>query len=103
MVNPKFQAYSLAVSLYRLSQGVSCPSELRSQLLRASSSVALNLAEGSGKLSPAERRRYFGIALGSLREVQAILDLAPAPSPQILGVSDQLGAYVYRLCFPRTR
>ena len=38
--------------------------ELSSQLIRSSSSVTLNIAEGSGKASDRELNRYFGIALG---------------------------------------
>jgi len=49
---------------------------LADQLRRASASVVLNLAEGCGKPSLAERRRFFGIARGSGYEVGAILDVA---------------------------
>ncbi|MGE3386767.1 MAG: four helix bundle protein [Bdellovibrionales bacterium] len=38
-------------------------------------SIALNLAEGSGKETNADRRRFYQIAMGSLREAQAIIDL----------------------------
>jgi len=38
------------------------------QLLRAIASIAANVAEGLGRQSAAERSRFFGIALGSLRE-----------------------------------
>lgn len=49
---------------------------LADQLRRASSSVALNFAEGSAKRSAAERQRYFLAAKGSAYEVAAILDVA---------------------------
>src|SRR5262245_6192736 len=47
----------------------------RDQLLRASHSIALNIAEGCGKLPSPERRRFLQIAGGSARECGAILDI----------------------------
>lgn len=47
----------------------------RDQLLRASQSIALNIAEGCGKLPSPERRRFLQIAGGSARECGAILDI----------------------------
>jgi four helix bundle protein len=38
------------------------------QLLRAAGSISANIAEGFGRGSPADRSRFFGFALGSLRE-----------------------------------
>ena len=49
---------------------------LSDQIRRASSSVLLNYAEGCGKQSPRERKRYFTIARGSANESGAILDAA---------------------------
>lgn len=49
--------------------------ELTSQLIRASSSIALNIAEGSGKSSDAELNRFFNISIGSVNETLAILDI----------------------------
>ena len=48
---------------------------LRDQLERASLSVVLNIAEGAGRCTPPERRRHFIIALGSVYECAAILDV----------------------------
>lgn len=47
----------------------------RDQLIRASQSIALNIAEGCGKISAADRGRFFQIAGGSARECGAILDI----------------------------
>lgn len=51
---------------------------LRDQLLRASSSVVLNVAEGFGSSSRGVKRRHYEIARGSATESIAVLDLASA-------------------------
>ena len=45
------------------------------QLTRASPSIVLNLAEGAGKLSKADKRRYYLTARGSATESAALLDV----------------------------
>jgi four helix bundle protein len=45
------------------------------QLGRASFSVALNIAEGSGKFSKVDRRNFYIIARASLFECIAVLDI----------------------------
>ncbi|MEX0746130.1 MAG: four helix bundle protein [Phycisphaeraceae bacterium] len=47
----------------------------RDQLIRCSQSIPLNIAEGNGKRSGAEKRRYFEIARGSALEAAAALDV----------------------------
>ena len=47
----------------------------RDQLLRASQSIPLNIAEGNGKLPSADRQRFLRIALGSALECAAIIDV----------------------------
>ena len=49
-------------------------STLGDQLKRAALSIPLNIAEGTGKTSRADRQRYYGIARGSAMECGAILD-----------------------------
>jgi four helix bundle protein len=48
---------------------------LRDQLERASTSIILNIAEGAGRRTTPDRRRYFVIAQGSTYECAAILDI----------------------------
>lgn len=50
-------------------------SELRSQLKRASMSIPLNIAEGSGKPTVADRARFHAIARGSAMECAALIDV----------------------------
>ena len=59
---------------------------LRDQLERASLGVVLNIAEGAGRRSAADKRRFYEMARGSATETAAITDvlrvrgLAPAPA-----------------------
>jgi len=52
--------------------------ELRDQLHRASISIVLNIAEGCGRRSPADKGRFYSMARGSATESAAILDLLGA-------------------------
>ncbi len=95
-----FRTYQLAVDFHRGCQQLALPGYLKGQLLRASSSVALNLAEGSAKPTRRDQMKFYFIALGSLRECQAALDLAPRRDAGLVTSADQLGASLYRLCHP---
>ena len=68
----------LVLSCYKISKLL--PQEERfnmtQQLRRAALSIHLNLAEGSSRKSPQERRRYYEILRGSLIEVDTIFDIA---------------------------
>jgi four helix bundle protein len=70
-VSLDFAAWSYAVAK-RLT---SVDRHARDQLLRASQSIALNIAEGCGKFPSPERRRFLQIACGSARECGAVLDI----------------------------
>lgn len=48
---------------------------LADQLQRASTSIPLNIAEGAGEFSPAEKARFYRIARRSATECAAILDV----------------------------
>jgi len=92
-----FRTYQLSVEFYHECLKVKLPSYLQDQLLRASSSVALNLAEGYGKLTRKDQRKFFHQSFGSLRECQAIFDLHPG-NPQLKIKSNHLAACLHKLC-----
>jgi four helix bundle protein len=72
------KAHELALAVYR--KTCAFPKEemygLTSQLRRASASVGANIAEGCGRRSDAELRRFVQIARGSANEVEYHLLLA---------------------------
>ena len=90
-----FRCYQLAKDLYHACQKTPLRGHQRDQLLRASLSICLNLAEGSAKQTTKERRRFYFIALGSQREVHALLDLEK--QNHLTRQSDHLGASLYKL------
>ena len=49
-------------------------SVLADQLKRASLSISLNIAEGTGKVSVADKQKFYAIARGSAMECGAIFD-----------------------------
>jgi four helix bundle protein len=92
-----FRTYQLALEFYRASKGLALTGPLKAQFERASSSVVLNLAEGWGRIAKRDQQRFYRIALGSLRECQAILEIAedvPSPAKEL---ADKTGAALYRL------
>jgi four helix bundle protein len=52
--------------------------DVKDQLDRASTSIALNIAEGNGKYTPKDRCRFFDTAHGSALECAAGLDVLVA-------------------------
>ena len=95
----QFRSYQVAVEFYRLARTVSAPYHLKDQLLRASSSVVLNLSEGSAKRSVKDRRRFYEIALGSVRECEACVCLLNPSSTFLMEPIDKLARHVYRLVY----
>jgi len=60
---------------YRLCERLKGHRSAKEQLLRASQAIPLNTAEGNGKATDGDRRRYFEIARGSALECGAIQDV----------------------------
>jgi four helix bundle protein len=93
-----FQAFQLAKEFHWGCKNLRISRFLQDQLLRASASVALNTAEGSGKRTAQDQRRFYSIALGSLRECEAILELEKINNPELFRILDRLGAVLFTLC-----
>lgn len=69
--------YMLSLQIYKITKEYP-KSELFgliSQIQRASTSVPLNIAEGYGRKSKEEFKRFLKISLGSVNEVQVLLEL----------------------------
>lgn len=92
-----FRTLELAEKFYHLSEKTNVKGNLRDQLLRASSSIALNLAEGNAKPSVKEKKRFYRIAYASLKECQAALRLAKVQNTEINFLADHLGACLWKL------
>jgi four helix bundle protein len=92
-----FRTYNTAVAFYRLTAALELPGHLKERLNRAASSIALNLAEGAGRNGRRDQTKFYNIAMGSLRECQAILELAGISNDGAVNLADSLGARLYRL------
>ena len=90
-----FKCYQMAIVQYKAVRKQKYPRYVKDQVERAALSVCLNLAEGSGKTSERDRRRFYEIALGSQREVQAVFE---AIDNQSLGrEADKLAGGLFNL------
>jgi four helix bundle protein len=75
----KLDVYRAAIEYvgwaYCYCEGLKGHRHAKNQLRRASPAIALNIAEGNGKATDGERRRYFEIARGSALECGAEQDV----------------------------
>ena len=92
----KFKTYQLAIQFYHKPNNVDLKGPMKNQFQRALLSIPLNLSEGSAKSSAKERKKFYEISLGSLREVQTILSLIN--HQKLIKEADKLGAFLYKLC-----
>ena len=57
--------------------------DLADQLRRASTSIALNIAEGAGEFSPKDKAKFYRYAKRSTAECAAILEVATKVDPSV--------------------
>src|SRR5215470_17998846 len=79
LAHERLDAYDVALDFLVFANGIieALPrgrSHLADQFTRASTSMLLNLAEGAGKVSKPDKRRYYLTARGSATESAALLD-----------------------------
>jgi four helix bundle protein len=77
----RLDVYLAAVDMVALAHSIVADfppghADLADQLKRASTSVVLNLAEGAGEYSRADKARFYRMAKRSATESAAILDVA---------------------------
>jgi four helix bundle protein len=74
----RLEVYQLALQLHAGARGLLPRREcrtLRDQLERTSPGVVLNIAEGAGRRSGPDKRRFYEMARGSTTETAAIIDV----------------------------
>ena len=92
-----FKTLELAIQFHEMTAQLVLTGHLRDQLSRASSSIALNLAEGNAKFSIKEKKRFYQTSYASLKECQTIFRLAKNTDQEIEKIADHLGASLYKL------
>ncbi len=92
-----FRTLDLAIEFYELAEAQKVTGNLRDQLLRAASSISLNLSEGNAKRTTKEKRRYYHIAYASTQECKTILRLIKNQDQALADTVDKLGASIYKL------
>lgn len=92
-----FRTLELAIEFHELAVNLKVSGHLRDQLLRAASSIPLNLSEGNAKYSVKEKKRFYQTAYASLKECQTILKMAKPDDAKAHATADHLGACLYKL------
>ena len=91
-----FRTYQLAKHFRVEVLRMNLKGNMKDQADRASLSIILNLAEGSAKTGAKDRRRFFLMAMGSLRECQALIEITN--HTELTKLVDQLGGSINKLC-----
>lgn len=93
-----FKTLDLAIEFYDQILLINAKGNLKDQLLRAASSISLNLSFRGKRQRHRERQTsLFQVAYGSLRECQTIFRLMKVEDGKTLKMADHLGASLYKL------
>ncbi|MCB9093190.1 MAG: four helix bundle protein [Halobacteriovoraceae bacterium] len=68
---------------------------IRNQFERCSLCIVLNVAEGAGRITERDRRKFFSITFRSLRETQCLLMILQ--QDHLLTDSESVAACLYKL------
>jgi four helix bundle protein len=101
----RLRAYATALELLRAVRGAQIRDRtLRDQALRAAKNVCLNLAEGAGRVTRADKARAYTVARGELVEAVAAVEIAAETGdvqfhvvPQVQGLANELYAVLTKL------
>ena len=92
-----FRTYHLSIKFYKAIAQLKMNPILKNQLLRASSSVTLNLMEGNYRQGRKDRIRFFNIAYSSSKECFAVFELADIQNQELIKLNDHLSASIFKL------
>lgn len=93
----KFKTYQMALEFYKKSKEVEISDKiLKDQFRRSSLSIVLNIAKGYGRSTTKDRRRFYVMAFGSLRETQCLLEVLGENN--LIIEADRLAACLLQLC-----
>ena len=72
------EGYKLVIDMYKITRTYSKEEqyEIVSQIRRAAYSIPLNIAEGWGRKSKLEFKRFLKMSLGSCNELQVLIELS---------------------------
>ena len=91
----QFNTFDLALDFYRSCNDIKIKNRvIRDQFKRASLSIVLNISEGYGRLTEKDRRKFYSIAFGSLRETQCLLTIMD--EVELLKKSDSVAACLFQ-------
>ncbi len=90
-----FKTFELAMNFYQQCRKLKIENKIiKDQFERASLSIVLNISEGYGRLTEKDRRRFYVIAFGSLRETQCLLTLLK--QEKLFQTSDLLARFLFQ-------
>lgn len=97
----KLEVYQVTLSYIKIGiqkiAAVNGYAELKSQIRRASFSIALNIAEGAGKRTKNDKRKFYQIAKGSAMESAAAFDIMYKINLISKNEHKELKAYAHRI------